>query len=112
MSRWIDAKADIFSIAYAWKLALVACSVMPIALVAGYMRFHLLSALDNELRTAYEQAATLACEQVAAIRTVASLNREIALHKEFCQSLKAPMMKAMHSTLQTAAVILLCIYGH
>ena len=71
--------------------------------MAGYMRLHLLTSLDTQLREAYEKSATLACDQVAAIRTVASLNREIALHKEFCESLKAPMRKAMRSTLGSAA---------
>ena len=75
--------------------------------MAGYMRTHLLTALDAQLREAYEKSASLACDQVAAIRTVASLKREVALHKEFCESLRAPMRKAMRATLGSAAVRIL-----
>jgi ATP-binding cassette, subfamily B (MDR/TAP), member 1 len=94
----------ILRIAFGWKLALVACSLIPVGVMAGYMRTHLLATLDTQMREAYKKAATLACDQVAAIRTVASLKREIALHKEFCQSLKTPMRKALRSTLGSAAV--------
>ena len=68
------------------------------------MHTYLLKALDNHLREAYEKSATLVCDQVAAIRTVASLKREVGLHKEFCESLKAPMVKALRWTLGSAAV--------
>lgn len=89
---------------FGWKLALVACSLIPVGVMAGYLRTHLLATLDTKMRKAYEASATLACDQVASIRTIASLKREIALHKEFCQSLKAPMRKALRSTLGSAAV--------
>jgi len=75
--------------------------------MAGYMRTYLLKALDNHLRQAYETSATLVCDQVAAIRTVASLKREVGLHKEFCESLTAPMVKALRWTVGSTAVHLL-----
>jgi ATP-binding cassette, subfamily B (MDR/TAP), member 1 len=73
--------------------------------MAGYLRFSLLNKLNDQLRSAYENSAQLACEQVAAMRTVASLNREVALHQEFVESLKAPVRRAMYSTLKSTAVI-------
>lgn len=75
--------------------------------MAGYLRFALLNKLNDQLRGAYENSAQIACEQVAAIRTVASLNREVALHKEFVESLKAPVRRAMYSTFKSTAVCLL-----
>jgi ATP-binding cassette, subfamily B (MDR/TAP), member 1 len=78
---------------------------MPITLMAGYLRFSLLNKLNDQLRGSYENSAQLACEQVAAMRTVASLNREVALHEEYVESLKAPVRRAMYSTLKTTAVI-------
>ena len=89
---------------FAWQLALVGVSMLPVGVVAGYLRVHVLSVLDTQLRQAYEASATMACEQVAAIRTVASLNREIALCEEFRESLKVPMRKTLYTTLQSAAV--------
>lgn len=46
----------------------------------------------------------MVCEQVASMRTVASLNREVALQEEFMQSLKAPVLKAMYFTLKITSV--------
>ena len=78
-------------------------------MIAGYLRFALLNKLNDQLRRAYENSAQIACEQVAAIRTVASLNREVALHEEFVESLKAPVRRAMYSTVKSTAVrSLLC----
>ena len=72
--------------------------------MAGYLRFSLLNKLNDQLRGAYENSAQITCEQVAAIRTVASLNREIALHVEYMESLRAPVHKAMYSTLKSTFV--------
>ena len=95
----------IIRICFRWKLGLVAVCLIPIIVMAGYLRFSLLNKLNDQLRNAYENSAQLACEQVAAMRTVASLNREIALHEEFVQSLKAPVRRAMYSTLKSTAVL-------
>jgi ATP-binding cassette, subfamily B (MDR/TAP), member 1 len=92
------------SICYGWQLGLVAFSLLPITVMAGYLRFSLLNKLNDQLRLAYEESAQIACEQVAAIRTVASLNREKALHQEFMESLKAPVRQAMYSTLKSTFV--------
>lgn len=80
-------------------------SLLPFTVMAGYFRFSLLNKLNVQLRQAYEDSAQIACEQVAAIRTVASLNREVALHTEFMQSLEAPVRRAMYSTLKSTAVL-------
>ena len=76
-------------------------ALLPVTVAAGYLRFSLLNNLNAQLRDAYGTSANLACEQVAAIRTVASLNREIALHEEYMASLKAPVRKAMINTLKS-----------
>ena len=93
------------SVSFGWKLGLVAFALLPITVMAGYLRFALLNKLNDQLRHAYEESAQMACEQVAAIRTVASLNRERALHREFMESLKAPVRLAMYSTLKSTLVI-------
>jgi ATP-binding cassette, subfamily B (MDR/TAP), member 1 len=79
-------------------------ALLPVGVGAGYLRFALLNNLNRNLRDAYSQSATLATEQVAAIRTVASLNREKTLHQEYMASLETPVRKAMYNTLQSTAV--------
>ena len=92
-------------LAYGWKLALVGTSILPVGFAAGYLRVRLLGACDATLRKAFEKSAAMACEQVAAIRTVVSLNREMALYREYHESLAEPVTKAMHSTLQISSVL-------
>lgn len=92
------------SICFGWKLGLVAVALLPITVMSGYLRFSLLNKLNDQLRGAYENSAQIACEQVAAIRTVASLNREISLHAEYMESLRAPVRKALYNTLKSTLV--------
>lgn len=92
------------SLCFGWKLGLISVSLLPITVAAGYLRFALLTALHVRFRKAYEGSADIACEQVAAIRTVASLNREIAIYNEFSDSLHAPVRRALYTTLQSTAV--------
>ena len=60
--------------------------------------------LQDDLRDAYGKSAALACEQIAAIRTVASLRREDALLVEFCHSMNAPVSKALITTTKSTFV--------
>jgi ATP-binding cassette, subfamily B (MDR/TAP), member 1 len=94
----------ILALAYGWKLALIAIALLPVLLVTGYLEMRLMDHLQDDLRDAYGKSAALACEQIAAIRTVAALRRETALHAEFVKSLDAPVRKAMLSTAKSTFV--------
>jgi ATP-binding cassette subfamily B (MDR/TAP) protein 1 len=91
-------------IAFAWKLGLVALSILPVQIVCGFFRFRLQRTLSDTLRKAYAKSADVACEQVAAIRTVASLNRERYVLEEFEESLKQPVHEALIKTLKSSGV--------
>jgi ATP-binding cassette subfamily B (MDR/TAP) protein 1 len=93
------------SLAYGWKLALVAISLLPMLVICGFLEMRLMDHLQDDLREAYGKSAQIACEQIAAIRTVASLRRENALHQEFVTSLDAPVRKAMLSTTKSTFVL-------
>lgn len=73
-------------------------------LVTGYLEMRLQDHLQDDVREAYGKSAQIACEQIAAIRTVASLRREAALHAEFVASMDAPVRKAMLSTTKSTFV--------
>jgi ATP-binding cassette subfamily B (MDR/TAP) protein 1 len=64
------------SISVGWKLGLVCASTVPVLLVCGFLRFRVMAKLDAHLRKGYQETASFACEAIAAIRTVMSLNRE------------------------------------
>lgn len=92
------------SLAYGWKLGLVAISVLPVLVFMAFSQMRLIRHLQDDLRDAYGKSAALACEQVAAIRTVASLRREDALLEEFRESMNAPVRKAMIATTKSTFV--------
>ena len=77
---------------------------MPLQIAAGYFRFGMQRKLSAALRKAYAASADIACEQVAAIRTVASLNREPFILDQFERSLKQPVHDAMIKTLKSTGV--------
>lgn len=80
---------------------------MPVQIFAGYFRFAMAKKLTDTLRKAYARSADMACEQVAAIRTVASLNREPYILRDFEESLKQPVHEAMMKTLKSTGVDLM-----
>jgi ATP-binding cassette, subfamily B (MDR/TAP), member 1 len=86
-------------------LGLVGCAVLPLQITCGFFRFRLQKTLSDDLRKAYAKSADMACEQVAAIRTVASLHREEHVLREFVDSLQAPVHEALIKTIKTTAVI-------
>jgi ATP-binding cassette, subfamily B (MDR/TAP), member 1 len=91
-------------VAFAWKLGLVAVSLLPVQVFFGFKRFQLQKTLSDGLRKSYANSADIACEQVAAIRTVASLNREARVLESFIQSLEKPVHDALIRTLKSTGV--------
>ena len=73
----------------------------------GFFLVKFMHHLQDDLRDAYGKSAALACEQIAAIRTVASLRREDTVLVEFCDSMNAPVRKAMIVTVKSTFVLTL-----
>lgn len=76
-------------------------------MMCGYFRFRLQRTLTDNLRKSYAHSADVACEQVSAIRTVASLNRETYVLRQFVESLKQPVHEALIKTLRGTLVWLM-----
>jgi len=79
-------------------------TLVPILVTASFSTFRLSDHLQDDLRKASSKAAILTCEQVASIRTIASLRRENGIYDEFSQILDVAVNKALVSTLKSAAV--------
>jgi len=71
------------------------------------LRFSLQRTLSDALRKSYAQSADVACEQVAAIRIVAALNRENRVLQDFMKSLEQPVHDALMKTLRSTFVTLM-----
>jgi len=78
--------------------------MLPILLAATTLNFRLADHLHDDLRQTSSKAVILACEQVASIRTIASLRRENGIQDKFCQMLDSAMKPALIYTLKSSAV--------
>ena len=67
----------------AWKIAIVLFATSPIVILAGFFRLRVLSQLEEKNQLAYTEAATLATEACANIRTIAALGTEGETSKRF-----------------------------
>ena len=81
----------IISLIYGWKLALVGMAVLPFMILAGAFRLKVLTYFAEKSKNAYERSAQVACESVAAIRTVQSLTREHDVHSKYMELLENPL---------------------
>jgi ATP-binding cassette subfamily B (MDR/TAP) protein 1 len=96
--------AIIISLAIGWKLALVTMSTIPVVLGCGFFRFWVLARFQNNMRKAYMKSASYACENTNAIRTVASLTREIDVYNHYHAQLVEQGNKALRSNLKNSTL--------
>ena len=88
--------------AIGWELSLVCTATIPILLACGFFRFWMLTQFQNRAKKAYEKSASYACEATSAIRTVASLTREVDVWEHYHQSLVAQASKSLVSVLKSS----------
>lgn len=96
--------AIIISLAIGWKLALVTMSTIPVVLGCGFFRFWVLARFESNKKTAYKKSASYACENTNAIRTVASLTREIDVYNHYHAQLVEQGNKALRSNLKNSTL--------
>jgi ABC-type multidrug transport system fused ATPase/permease subunit len=66
----------IVALIFGWKLGLTAIACLPILVFSGFFRIYIITYFAEKAKGAYEKSAQLACEAVAAIRTIQALTRE------------------------------------
>jgi len=104
------------SVIIAWKLALVCTAAIPILLACGFLRFWMLANFQARAKKAYEKSASYACEATSAIRTVASLTREVDVLAHYNESLEIQAAKSLRSILKSSllyaasqSLVFLCV---
>ncbi|EMD59099.1 hypothetical protein COCSADRAFT_165319 [Bipolaris sorokiniana ND90Pr] len=88
--------------AIGWKLALVCASTTPIQLGCGILRLKCVALLEGHSRRAYEASATYACEYSSNIRTVAALNLETKIQRDYHHILEEQRKKSLVSVSQSS----------
>jgi len=96
--------AIIVSHAFAWKIALVCLSMVPILLVAGALQLRATHRYMEKSHTAYLEAIGVTVEAVNQIKTIASFSLEDQVVENYRRALKAPRANMTKQALHT------CIY--
>ena len=96
--------AIFISLAIGWKLALVTMSTIPVVLGCGFFRFWVLARFESNARQSYKKSASYACENTNAIRTVASLTREVDVFEHYHAQLVEQANKALKSNLRNSTL--------
>ncbi|KAI1085644.1 multidrug resistance protein [Whalleya microplaca] len=96
--------AMVVALAFGWKLALVCIATVPVLLVCGFLRFHMLAHFQRRSKRAYEQSASFASEAISAIRTVASLTREADVLAQYKHSLALQQRASLISVLRSSTL--------
>lgn len=81
----------IIAMCFSWKLTLVVFTTMPVLVFAGLMRIKIVTFFHDKAKKSYQRSAQIACEAVAAIRTVASLSREKNVEEIYEKELEQPV---------------------
>lgn len=92
----------VISLAIGWKLALVCIATVPIVLGCGFFRFWMLARFQQRAKKAYEKSASYACEATSAIRTVASLTREIDVWNHYHEQIVGQEASSLRSILKSS----------
>lgn len=94
--------AIILSCIIGWKLGLVCSSTIPILLLTGFGRILVLGRFQIRASKAYSSSASLACEAVSSIATIASLTREQDVWNVYHKMLKEQLRASLRSILKTS----------
>ncbi|KND86495.1 Leptomycin B resistance protein pmd1 [Tolypocladium ophioglossoides CBS 100239] len=92
------------SLAIGWKLALVCIATLPVLVGCGFLHFWMVAHFQRRSKAAYDASAGYASEAVSAIRTVASLGREIDVLKQYQDSLAIQLRHSLVSILKSSAL--------
>ncbi|KAJ9063063.1 hypothetical protein DSO57_1003994 [Entomophthora muscae] len=81
----------IVALIYGWKLALVVIACLPFLFYAGYLRIAMIRNFQKKNKQAYSKSADMACENAAAMRTVAALTKEDSVMITYRHAMQAPL---------------------
>lgn len=93
--------AIIVSHIFAWKIALVCLTTLPILLGTGFMQLRMLARYEERHQNAFTQATSLATEAIESIRTVAVLSLEHEYMESFRRLLAPPRKEVVRASATT-----------
>ncbi|KAL1861499.1 hypothetical protein VTK73DRAFT_7064 [Phialemonium thermophilum] len=94
----------VIAVSFGWKLGLVAGATMPVVVLTGYTRFHVLSKLEARAMRSSD-AAGIVAEAIRGIRTIAALGVENVVVGRYRSSLQTEFKTATTYSAQAAGTI-------
>ncbi|TPX63436.1 hypothetical protein SpCBS45565_g06615 [Spizellomyces sp. 'palustris'] len=94
----------IVAVATGWKLGLVVLSTLPLMVAANKLRMDLIRKGNQSTKIYYERSAQVACEAVAAMRTVAALGREEDVAQVYHHDLEEPLRIGRRNAIGNTAI--------
>ncbi|CAK3922291.1 related to multidrug resistance [Lecanosticta acicola] len=98
----------VLALAIAWKIAIVLFSMMPVMVVAGFLRLRILTISETKHREAYSGATSLAAESCRNRRAVTALCLEQHLLDEYRQALYRPYHQIRNFVLIANTLLAFC----
>jgi ATP-binding cassette subfamily B (MDR/TAP) protein 1 len=92
------------ALAIGWKLALVTMSTIPVVLGCGVLRSWSLRRFDENSKAAYQESANYACENINAMRTVASFTMESKIDQDYHRQIAKQGRTSLKSNLKTSSL--------
>lgn len=97
----------IFSTVVAWQYALPVLCFLPLIVAAGYLRFRVIGKLQTLISKSHERSAEVACEAIAAIKTVVAFTREKQIAETHHNALRKASNLAFKSSIGSCALFAL-----
>jgi ATP-binding cassette, subfamily B (MDR/TAP), member 1 len=94
----------IVAIAFNWRLGLVVTACVPVLVGCGFLRFYVLTSLQERAKKVYEESGSYACESVAAVRTVSALTREEGVWKTYTSQVEQQVRNSRPNVLRSAVL--------
>jgi ATP-binding cassette, subfamily B (MDR/TAP), member 1 len=92
------------SLVIGWKLSLVTMSTIPVVLGCGILRNWSLRRFDENSKDSYQESAIFACENINAIRTVASFTMESKVDRNYHKQIARQGKASLKSSLKTSSL--------
>ncbi|CAL3968519.1 unnamed protein product [Diplocarpon coronariae] len=91
----------IVSLIFAWKIALVCLTTVPVLLGAGFMQLRMLARYEERHQKAFSMATSLATEAIQSIKTVVVLSLEQEYMDSFARLLLPPKKQVVRASVVT-----------
>jgi ATP-binding cassette subfamily B (MDR/TAP) protein 1 len=94
----------ILSFIFAWQLALISTTIIPLYILTAFIRYKFLSIFQSNIKAQNASSTAFACEAATSFRTVLTLGIQNSLARQYSELLWTSQPKAFVNNLRASAV--------